>query len=237
MTLSDGIVFGILLAGLLFSIGRKKLTVPAALTGAMLGWIIYFGGGFTALAMMTMFFVLGTAATSWRKDLKSDVRLSAAHQPTRTTGQVLANAGVAGLIGGLCLLLPNHETILKVAMAGCFASATADTLSSELGMIYGRRFFNVMTGRPDTKGLDGVVSIEGLLIGVAAAGLIAFVFAIGQGWNGRIFLIIVLSGTFGNWVDSVLGAIFERKGRLSNNWVNFLNTLAAALLAGVLETM
>ena len=85
--------------------------------------------------------------------------------------------------------------------------------------------------------LAGVVSIEGLLIGTAAAGLIAIIIIIGHGWNGRIFLIIVLSGTFGNGVDSVLGAAFERKGRLSNNWVNFLNTLAAGLLAGLLETM
>ena len=45
MTLSDGIVLCVLLAGLVFSIGRKKLTVPAALTGALLGWVIYAAGG------------------------------------------------------------------------------------------------------------------------------------------------------------------------------------------------
>jgi hypothetical protein len=149
MTLSNGIVLGILLAGLLFSIGRKKLTVPAALTGAVLGWVIYAGGGFTGLAMMTAFFILGTAATSWKKDRKSDVREPAAHQPTRTIGQVLANAGVAGLAGLLNLQPGGHEVLLWIVIAGCFASATADTLSSELGMVYGRRFFNIMTGRTD----------------------------------------------------------------------------------------
>jgi uncharacterized protein (TIGR00297 family) len=203
------------------------LTVPAALTGALVGWIVYAGGGFTGLAMMTAFFILGTAATS----------LHATHQPARTTGQVLANAGVAGIASGLSLLIKDHPTLFRIMMAGSFASAAADTLSSELGMVYGRRFFNIMTGRPDEKGLDGVVSIEGLLIGTAAAGIIAVVFSIGQGHNTRILLIITLSGTFGNWVDSALGAIFERKGQLSNNMVNFLNTLAAALLAGLLDTI
>ncbi|HEV3412966.1 MAG TPA: DUF92 domain-containing protein [Puia sp.] len=234
MTLSAGIVLCILLAGLLFSIGQKKLTVPAALTGALLGWIIYAGGGFTGLAMMAAFFILGTAATSWKKELKLDIRSNAFHQLTRTTDQVLANAGVAGLAGLLGLLPGTHGTLLRVSMAASFAAAAADTLSSELGTVYGRRFFNVMTGRPDQKGLDGVVSIEGLLIGAAGAAIIGAIFMIGQGCNGRIFLIILLSGIFGNWADSVLGAVFERKGRLSNNMVNLLNTLAAALLAAFL---
>src|SRR5580692_10506717 len=125
MTLSDVIVLAILLAGILFSIGRRKLTIPAALTGALLGWVIYSGGGFTGLAMMTAFFILGTAATSWKKDRKSDVRSNATHQITRTTGQVLANAGVAGL-AGLAGLLKPHDPLPQVAMAGSFASAAAD---------------------------------------------------------------------------------------------------------------
>jgi uncharacterized protein (TIGR00297 family) len=91
--------------------------------------------------------------------------------------------------------------------------------------------------RPDRKGLDGVVSIEGLLIGVGGAALIATIFVIGRGWNGITFLVITFSGVFGNWVDSVLGALFERKGQLSNDLVNLLNTLAGALLAVLLETM
>lgn len=233
MTLSDGIVVCILLAGLAFSIFRNKLTIPAAFTGVMLGWIIYAGSGFTGLAMMTVFFILGTAATSWQKERKLDIRSHAAHQTTRTTGQVLANAGVAGL-AGLLNMLPHSHGSFVIVMAACFASAAADTLSSELGMVYGRRFYNVLTGRRDIKGLDGVVSLEGLLIGIAAAAIIALVYMIGLGWNGRVFLIIVVAGAFGNWVDSVLGALFERKGRLSNNMVNFLNTLAAALMTVLL---
>jgi uncharacterized protein (TIGR00297 family) len=237
MTLTDGIVVCVLLAGMVYSIGKKKLTIPAALSGALLGWIMYTGGELTGLAMMTAFFILGTAATSWKRDRKLDIRSNAAHQSTRTTCQVIANSGVAGLAGLLSFLPGTHGQLLRLAMAACFAAAMADTLSSELGMVYGRRFFNVLTGRPDQKGLDGVVSLEGLVIGVAGAAIISIIFMIGHGWHGRIFLIITLSGVFGNWVDSVLGAVFERKGQLSNDMVNFLNTLAAALLAGLLGTM
>ena len=211
---------------------KAPLTAPAFFTGILLAAVIYAGGGVTSVAMMMVFFVLGTVATSWGKTRKQDIRSNAVHQSTRRTGQVLANAGVAGLAALLNWLIGGHEPRLLAAIAGCFASAAADTLSSELGMVYGHRFFNVMTGRPDQKGLDGVVSVEGLLIGAAAGCCIAGVLVIGQGWNGRIFFVVAFAGTLGNWVDSVLGALFERKGLLSNDMVNFLSTLAGAVFAG-----
>jgi uncharacterized protein (TIGR00297 family) len=233
MTTPDLIVFGILLAGMIFSIGRKKLTVPAALTGAILGWLVYKGGGYTGLALLTSFFVLGTAATSWQKKQKALIEGHASHQPTRTAGQVIANGGVAAITGLAALLFPRYGSLLQVMMAASLASAAADTLSSELGMVYGRRYYHILTWQPDEKGLDGVVSREGWLIGMAASAVIAIVYTLGHGWDTPIFLVLVLSGTLGNLLDSVLGAVWERKGQLSNNAVNFLNTLAAALICAL----
>jgi uncharacterized protein (TIGR00297 family) len=232
---SDIIVLLILLGGILFSLIWKKLTIPASLTGGILGWLIYAGGGFTGLAMMTAFFILGTAATAWKKAAKAAIRANAAPETARSAGQVIANAGVAAIAGLLIVLAPAYSPLLLVMMAASLASAAADTLASELGMVYGRRFYHILTGRPDEKGLDGVISLEGVLIGMAAAAIIALIYAIGQGWNKGIFLLIILSGTLGNLTDSLLGALFERKGLLSNDAVNFLNTLTAALAAGALE--
>ena len=47
-------------------------------------------------------------------------------------------------------------------------------------------------------------------------------------------LTITVAGTIGNLADSVLGATLERAGVLSNDGVNFFNTLTAALVAGCL---
>src|SRR5579871_6664914 len=99
---------------------KAPLTGPAFFTGILLAAVIYAGGGVTSLAMMMAFFVLGTAATSWGKDRKKDIRSNAVHQSTRRTGQVLANAGVAGLAALLNALMGGREPRLLAAIAGCF---------------------------------------------------------------------------------------------------------------------
>jgi uncharacterized protein (TIGR00297 family) len=234
MHIADLVIILLLAAGAGLSAWRKKLTPAAALTGALIGCAIYAGGGYPGLLLLAMFFILGTAATSWKKEKKLTVESNAGHQSTRTTGQVIANAGVAALAGVLALFLPDDKPQFLLAMAASFSSAAADTLSSELGMIYGRRFFHLLTLKPDKRGLDGVVSIEGTLFGLAGSVLVAAAFALATQWNTGTFIIIIAAGTFGNLVDSALGALFERKGILTNNTVNFLNTLAAAIFALIL---
>jgi len=77
--------------------------------------------------------------------------------------------------------------------------------------------------------MDGVISLEGTLIGIVGSCIIAGIYALGWGWNDSFFFI-VFAGTVGNLTDSVLGAVLERKGKIGNDVVNFLNTLAAMLV-------
>jgi uncharacterized protein (TIGR00297 family) len=234
MSVPDLFVLVLLVIGAAASALRKKLTVPAAATGVLIGALLYKGSGFLGLSLLAAFFVVGTAATSWKKKEKLAMKGSAAHQTTRNSGQVLANAGVAAMLSGIAIAIPSHRPLFLLMMAAALSSAMSDTLSSELGLVYGRRFINILTGKVDEKGLDGVISIEGMLFGIAGSALIAFIYSLFlSGWEHR-FLIVLVAGIFGNLVDSVLGAVFERRNLLSNDLVNLLNTLLAAALAGVL---
>lgn len=224
-------LFLILAAGVIFSIKKEKLTIAGAITGGLAGVMVFLGAGYTGLFMLTAFFSLGTVATKWRQEEKRQFKPVNDHAK-RNAGQVFANGGIAAMTGILVCFLPAHAEVLRLMMAAGLASATADTLSSELGMVYGRRFYNIITLKKDEKGLDGVISLEGVLIGVAGSVVIAVIYAIGFGWD-KTFLILIIAGTIGNLSDSVLGAALERKRYLNNDAVNFLNTLIAALAAGV----
>ena len=233
MAIQDIVVVLFIGFGAAAAIYTRRLTVAAGITGAVLALMIYAAAGITGLALMAAFFVLGTAATSWRASEKTRTKeRSASLDMRRNTGQVLANAGVAGLAATFILLFPDYKEFFLVALAAVFSSATADTLSSELGTVYGRQFYNILSFKKDVKGKDGVVSVQGTLFGLAGSCFIAAIYSSGFGWSGVIWIII--AGTVGNLTDSVLGATVERKGMVNNDVVNFLNTFVAALVAVLL---
>ena len=226
-----GLVVVLLGLGMTYSVWAGKLTVAAASTGGALGLLIFLGSGFAGMALLALFFGLGTAASGWRVADKRRLGLAEENRGRRTAGQVVANAGVAGLLGLLAWLLPPYAPLAHLMLAGSFAAATADTLASELGNVYGRRYYNILTLRPDARGLNGVVSLEGTALGLAGTAGLAAAYCLGFGW-GPAFGWLLVAGTAGNLADSVLGTTLERRGYLRNNAVNFLNTLTGALVAG-----
>jgi len=219
----------VLAGGGLASALLKKLTLPAAATGILLGFCIYKWGGYTSIIMMALFFILGTMATGFGAKQKQALSIAEENSGRRTVGQVMANAGVAGICGSLAWLFPQKAVAFQLMIAGSFSAATADTLSSELGNIFGRRYYNILSFKKDRRGLNGVISVEGTVCGIAGSIAIAMVYAIGFGWH-KTLLWIIIAGTVGNLVDSLLGATLERQGYLNNNVVNFLNTLTGAIV-------
>lgn len=219
----------LLIAGMFLSVLFKKLNVTAAITGGIIGLLVFIGAGYKGILMMAAFFILGSSATAWKIKTKQQLGLAEINKGKRTAGQVAANAGMAGILGILVWLYPAQKNVFSIMLASVFSSATADTLSSELGNIYGNKFYNIITFKKDQKGLDGVISLEGTLLGLAGSTIIAIIYATAIEWDITNLLIVMAAGTAGNLSDSLLGATLERKHLLENNAVNFMNTCVAAV--------
>jgi len=230
------LVFTILGLGMYYSVRTNKMNVPGALSGGLLGMLLFLGAGFTGLAQLGFFFLAGSFVTAWKLNYKVSLGLAEENKGQRTASQAWANAGVAGLVGLCSWLAVLNSGLGAIMIAASFAAATSDTFSSELGNIYGRNYYNVLTLKLDTRGLNGVISLEGTLFGFLGSTLIAIIYSCGYGWGWETIWII-LAGVIGNLADSVLGATWERKHYLTNDAVNFLNTLMGAFVAGFLYFM
>jgi uncharacterized protein (TIGR00297 family) len=225
------IVALILAIGAFLSVISKKLTPIAGISAFFVGMAIYIGAGYGGLAVLAAFFMMSTLATANKKGQKAKLESKLQHPERRKAGQVFANGGIAAVLGIISSALPQYQATIALMMVSAISAATADTMSSELGMVYGRNAFNILSFKREAKGLDGVISIEGTLLGIAGSLIIACIYGAFTRFDLKDMIIIVIAGTLGNLIDSVSGALLERKQIISNNMVNTLNTLAGAIAA------
>lgn len=225
------IITGLALAVFSFFTYRlRQLTFMGALLGWIIAFFLFLVFGWAGLLPMTFFFILGAGASAIANTSTKTRKIA----ETRNAAQVIANAGVPFLLACAAWFHKDQSSAYLLMLGGAFSSAAADTVSSELGTAFGTRFINIITWKKDQKGKDGVVSLQGSLFGLAASVLVSAVYCLCTNWNWN-FAWIVLCGTLGNFADSYLGARWERRGKLSNNQVNFLNTLVGAVAAFLLN--
>lgn len=234
-TLPDNWLWGLLVAAILSiaSLATRKIDLGGAFAGGLITFGMFLGSSWLGIAALTLFFVAGTLVSQWKKREKQQLQLAQENEGKRTIVNAVANGGVAGVCGLLAWWLPEYQRIFEVAMMASIASANSDTFSSELGNVYGKRYINILTLSADRRGLDGVISWEGLLAGVVGSLLVALLYVAHHSFGLFSFAVLIcVAGILGNLSDSYLGATLQRKGVLDNHSVNALSTLIAALLGG-----
>ncbi|MGA8109665.1 MAG: DUF92 domain-containing protein, partial [Acidobacteriaceae bacterium] len=182
--------------------------------------------------------LLTFAATRFGRSRKEGLGTAESRRGRRAS-QVAANLGVAAL-AGIPLSAFHADTpwffgraAALAALVAALAEATADTLSSELGQVLGGEPRLITTMKRVPVGTDGGISVAGTLLGCLGAAIVVATGMAVPGMTREEALAALFGGLAGLVVDSLLGALVERRGWLNNDAVNALSTLAAALLAGL----
>ncbi len=194
-------------------------------------------------ALLPVLAVALLAFASTRLGRRKKERLGTAeNRRGRRASQVAANLGVAAVVFSafiqswlinsnwfVATTLP-PALIFAVGLAA-LAEAAADTASSEVGQVFGRRPRMITTLRKADPGRDGAISLAGTVAGVVASALVAATGTYALGGGRGMFAAGCAGGIFGLFFDSLLGATLEERGWLNNDGVNFLSTMSAALFA------
>lgn len=202
---------------------RKALDFLGSLVMIIMGIVILLSAGLEWLLIIVIFFVMSIAATYYSKDYKA--RLGE-FEGRRTAKNVISN----GVVAFVMAAFGGYYLPFVGGFIGAIATATSDTLASEIGILSQPRLITTFKKVP--AGTDGAVSVRGTLAGIIGAAIIGIsAFLLGVLPDIWIALkISIISGTVGCFMDSLLGAIFERRRYLNNEHVNLIATITGCIV-------
>jgi uncharacterized protein (TIGR00297 family) len=223
----------------------RAATPPAAAAGAAITASLMFSTvtfpydpWHTAMVPILAVSLLAFAATRTGRRKKEQLGTAEARKG-RSAAQVTANLGIAALAASDAAqiwLVNNHWSHwlaraprpLFAAALAALAEAAADTVSSEMGQVFGGTPRMITTLRRVEPGRNGAVSAMGTLSGMIAAGIVAGLGTWSLRGDARLLAVAAGGAIFGLFFDSLLGATLEDRGWLNNDAVNFLSTASAA---------
>ncbi len=210
-------VFLIVVMGLI-TYWRKALDLFGSIFMIIMGIVIIFTAGANWLILIFLFLILGLLSTKYKHQYKKDIGV---YEGTRTLKNVISN----GIVPFIMAAFGNYGGFI-----GSIATATADTLASEIGVTVQPRLITTFKKVP--PGTDGGISVIGTAAGIIGAGIIGVAaYLLGIFPDPYVTLkISIIAGTVGCFVDSVLGAVLERRNYISNEYVNLIATITGAAL-------
>ncbi len=217
--------------------------LSGALAGVLSGLLMILFGGIGWFVLLLVFFFTGTIFTKYGYSYKLSVGAAQPREGSRGYRNVFGNCLIPlvfvvayGVIGGFeaPLLGRVDRTVFTIGYLGAMATATADTLASEIGSTYRGQPRMITTMKRVRPGTDGAVSLLGEAAAILGSAAIALA-AIPMGVSGPdailTIILTMLGGFIGANVDSLLGATLQKKKILTNEGVNFFATAAGGALS------
>lgn len=219
----------------------KKLLTPAGTAHAwVLGVIIWGCLGWQGYAVVMFYFLVGSAITRVGMAEKQAAGIAEKRDGARGPENVWGSAltGTFCALGVLGAGYWGQNELIPVLVLGYVASLStklSDTCASEIGKAYGKSTFLITTLKPVPRGTEGAVSLEGTIAGIIGSIALAAV-ALGLGMiNLWGFLCTIIAAFVATNIESVIGATVQTKFPwLTNEIVNFINTLIGAIVAMIL---
>ena len=214
---------------LLFILGfityyRKSLDLFGSVVMIIMGIVIIFSAGVNWLLLIVLFLVMTLLATRYSKKYK---RSLGQFEGRRTSKNVISN----GVVACFMAAFGGYYLPFVGGFIGAIATATSDTLASEIGVLDSHPRLITTFQRVD-PGTNGAVSVLGTAVGIVGAAIIGIAaYLLGIVANPlSVIVVSIVSGTVGCFMDSILGALFENRGLITNEHVNLMATIVGAIV-------
>ena len=214
---------------LLFILGfityyRKSLDLFGSAVMIIMGIVIIFSAGTNWLLLIILFLVMSLLATKYSKKYKQSL---GEFEGRRTSKNVISN----GVVACFMAAFGGYYLPFVGGFIGAIATATADTLASEIGVLDPHPRLITTLQKVD-PGTNGAVSGLGTAVGIVGAAIIGIAaYLLGIMTNPLLAIVVaIISGTVGCFMDSILGALFENRHLITNEHVNLIATIVGAIV-------
>ena len=232
------IAFAINIALLVLAfVSPKKLLTPVGnVNGAILGIIVWGTLGWRGYLVVVFYFLVGSGLTFVKMEQKEAEGIGEERSGTRGAGNVWSSALTATICAIATLFSPSpFKELFVLGYVASFCTKLSDTTASEVGKAFGKTTYLITTLKSVSRGTEGAVSLEGTIAGIIGSIALA-VIAWGIGMISPIGILwCTIAAFIATTVESLIGATLEsRFDWLTNDLVNFVNTVIGALTSMVL---
>lgn len=210
---------------------KNVLTGEGIMHSWILGNSIWLGFGYQGWTYMVSYFILGSLVTKLKFDEKKEKGIEEKRSGARGPENVWGSGATATLFSILSIFLGSN-TFYNIGFVSSVATKLSDTFASEVGKAYGKNCYLITTFEKVEPGTEGAVSIEGTIAGIIGSILLALISVELNLINFNDIPNVMISAFIATTIESLLGATIQDKNPiLTNEFINFLNTLIGALVS------
>ena len=208
------------------------MTRSGWISAGILGTILWGCLSWQGWISVVIYLIFGSLVTKIGYKFKKEKGVAEKRGGRRGPENVFGSAATGLFFAIMAKLNLGDLVLLKIGFAASFAAKLADTFGSEIGKRYGVKTYLITSFKMVDRGTEGGISIEGTIASLLGSIFMSFVtLCLSIISSNYQFIIVSISGFLATISESIIGAKYQTKYKLSNEMVNAIQTSISSVLA------
>ncbi len=208
------------------------MTKGGWISAGILGTILWGCLSWQGWMSVVVYLLCGSLVTKIGFKFKKEKGIAEKRDGRRGPENVWGSAATGLFCAIMTKLNVTNLTFFEIGFAASFAAKLADTFGSEIGKRFGGETYLITSLKKVERGSEGGISIVGTLASLFGAIFMAFIMLLLSIISTKYqFIIVTVSGFLATISESIIGAKYQNKYKLSNEIVNTIQTSISASFA------
>ncbi len=208
------------------------MTKSGWISAGILGTILWGCLSWQGWMAVVIYLLFGSLVTKVGYKFKKEQGIAEKRGGRRGPENVWGSAASGLFLAMMAKFNSANVLLFKLGFAASFAAKLADTFGSEIGKRFGKDTYLITSFKKVERGTEGGISLEGTLASILGSIFMTFVmFSLSIISTKSQFITVSVSGFLATLSESIIGAKFQNKYKLSNELVNAIQTSIASVFA------